>query len=129
MHIREGVTFHNTLSSIAIAIPTCDQLFLCGDINAPLPVDGFRFENQCGEVNNSTKMLESIVERHDLLPSNAYTRQKCRSLPNFNGLDDRKTRLEYISALYAVDLTSNNSIYDVCSHIIPPSFHRFLHGQ
>ena len=41
-------------------------------------------------------MLQSFIERHDLLAANAYTRQKHRSLPTFDGPNWRKTRLDWI---------------------------------
>ena len=41
-------------------------------------------------------MLQYFIERHDLLAVNAYTRLKHRSLPTFDGLNGRKTRLDWI---------------------------------
>ena len=41
-------------------------------------------------------MLQSFIECHDLLAANAFTRQKHRSLPIFDGPNWRKTRLDWI---------------------------------
>ena len=94
MHMQ--MSFYDRLSSIVDAIPTCDHLFLCGDFNATLPVDKVCVKNRCGEANRNTKMLQSFIERHDLLAANAYTRQKKRSLPTFDGPNGCKTRLDWI---------------------------------
>ena len=90
------MSFYDRLSSIVDAIPSRDHLFLCGDFNATLPVDKVHVKNRCGEANRNTKMLQSFIERHDLLAANAYTRQKHRSLPTFDGPNGRKTRLDWI---------------------------------
>ena len=95
-HANETMTFYDRLSSIVDAIPSRDHLFLCGDFNATLPVDKVRVKNRCGEANRNTKMLQSFIEHHDLLAANAYTRQKHRSLPTFDGPNGRKTRLDWI---------------------------------
>ena len=84
-HTNETMSFFKRLSSIVNTIPTRDHLFLCGDFNATLPVDKVRVKNRCGEANRNTKMLQSFIERHDLLAANAYTRQKHRSIPTFDG--------------------------------------------
>ena len=94
MHMQ--MSFYDRLSSIVDAIPTRDHLFLCGDFNATLPVDKVRVKNRCGEANRNTKMLQSFIERHDLLAANAYTRQKNRLLPTFDGPNGCKTRLDWI---------------------------------
>ena len=95
-HTNETMSFYDRLSSIVDAIPSRDHLFLCGGFNATLPVDKVRVKNRCGEANRNTKMLQSFIERHDLLAANAYTRQKHRSLPTFDGPNGRKTRLNWI---------------------------------
>ena len=95
-HANETMSFYYRLSSIVEAIPSRDHLFICGDINATLPVDKFRVKNRCGEANRNTKMLQSFSERHDLLAANAYTSQKHRSLPTFDGPNGRKARLDWI---------------------------------
>ena len=95
-HTNETMYFYDRLSSIVDKIPTRDHLFLCGDFNATLPVDKVRVKNRCGEDNRNTKMLQSFIERHDLLAANAYTRQKYRSLPTFDGSNGRNTRLDWI---------------------------------
>ena len=95
-HTNETIAFYDRLSSIVEAIPTRDHLFLCGDFNATLPVDKVRVTNRCGEANRNTKMLQSFIERHDLLAANAYTRQKHRSRPTFDGPNWRKTRFDWI---------------------------------
>ena len=82
-HTNETMSFYDRLSSIVDVIPTRDHIFLCGDFNATLPVDEIGVKNRCGEANRNTKMLQSFIERHDLLAANAYTRQKHRSLPTF----------------------------------------------
>ena len=95
-HTNEAMSSYDRLSSIVDAIQTRDHLFLCGDFNATLPVDNVRVKNRCGEANCNSKMLQSFIERHDLLAANAYTRQKHRSLPTFDGPNGRKTRLDWI---------------------------------
>ena len=88
-HTNETMSFCDRLSSIVDAIPTHDHLFICGDFNATLPVDKVRVKNRCGEANRSTKMIQSFIERHDVPAANAYTRQKHRSLPTFDGPNGR----------------------------------------
>ena len=95
-HTNETMSFYDRLSSIVDAIPTRDHLFLCGDFNATLPVDKVRVKNRCGEANRNTMMLQSFIERHDLLAANAYTWQKHRLLPTFDGPNGRMTRLDWI---------------------------------
>ena len=95
-HTNETMSFYDRLSSIVDAIPSRDHLFLCGDFDATLPVDKVRVKNRCGEANRNTKMLQSFIERHDLLAANAYTRQKHRSLPTIDRPNGRKTRLDWI---------------------------------
>ena len=95
-HSNETMSFNNRLSSIVDAIPTRDHIFLCGDFNAALPVDKVCVKKSCGEANRNIKMLQSFIERHDMLAANAYTRQKHRSLPTFDGPNGRKTRLDWI---------------------------------
>ena len=95
-HTNETMSFYDRLSSIVDAIPTRDHLFVCGDFNATLPVDKVGVKNRCSEANRNTKMLQSFIERHDLLAANAYTKQKHRSLPTFDGPNGRKTRLDWI---------------------------------
>ena len=93
-HANEAMSFYDRLSSIVDAIQTRGHLFLCGDFNATLPVDKVCIKNRCGEANRNTKMLQSFIERYDLLAVNAYTRQKHCSLPTFDGPNWRKTRLD-----------------------------------
>ena len=95
-HTNETMSFYNRLSSIVDAIPTRNRLFLCGDFIATLPADKVRVKNRCGEANRNAKLLQSFIERHDLLAANAYTRQKDSSLPTFGGPNGRKTRLDWI---------------------------------
>ena len=95
-HTNETMSFYDRLSSIVDAIQSRVHLFLCCDFNATLPVDKVRVKNICGGANRYTKMLQSFIERHNLLAANAYTRQKHRSLPNFDGPNGRKTRLDWI---------------------------------
>ena len=95
-HTNETMSFYDRFSSIVDEIPIRDHLFLCGDLNATLPVDKVRVRNRCCEANRNTKMLQSFIERHDLLAANAYTRQKYRSLPTFDEPNQRKTRLDWI---------------------------------
>ena len=95
-HTNETMSFYDRLSSIVDTIPTRDHLFLCGDFNTTLPVNKVCVKNRCGEANCNTKMLQSFIERHDLLAANAYTRQKHRSLPTIDGPNGRKTRLDWI---------------------------------
>ena len=90
-HTNETMCFYDRLSSIVDAILTRDHLSLCGDFNATLPVDKVCVKNSCSEANRNTKMLQSFIERHDLLAANAYTQQKHRSLPTFDGPNWRKT--------------------------------------
>ena len=112
MHIRMKQCLYDRLSSIVDAFPTRDHLFLCGDFNATLPVDKVRVKNSCGEANRNTKMLQSFIERHDLLAANACTRQKHRSLPTFDGPNGRKTRLDWIFCplRYRCDLRKSNTL-------------------
>ena len=111
-HTNETMCFYDRHSSIVDAIPTRDHLFLCGDFNATLPVDKVRVKNRCGEANRNTKMLQSFIERHDLLAANAYTRQKHRSLPTFDGPNWRKTRLDWIFCplRYRCNLRKSNTL-------------------
>ena len=95
-HSNETMSFYDRLSSIVDAIPIRDHLFLCGDFFATLPVDKVRVRDRCGEANRNTKMLQSFIERRDLLAANAYTRLRHRSLPTFDGPNGRKTRLDLI---------------------------------
>ena len=87
------MSFSDRLYSIVDAIQTRDHLFLYGDFNATLPVDKGRVQNRCGEANRNTKMLQSSIERYDLLSANVYARQIHRSLPTLDGPNWRKTRL------------------------------------
>ena len=122
-HTNETM-FFTTLSSIVDAIPTHDHLFICGDLNATLPVDKVRVKNRCGEANRNTKMLQSFIERYDLLAANAYTRQKHRSLPTFDGPNWRKTRLDRIFCPlhYRCSLRKSNTIMTS----VITSDHRFV---
>ena len=95
-HSNETMSFYDRLSSIVEAIPTRHHLFLCGDFNATLPVDKVCVKKRCGEPNHNTKMLQSFIERHDLLAANPYTRQKRRSIPTFDGRNGRETWLDWI---------------------------------
>ena len=124
MHIRMKLSFYDRLSSIVDAIPSRDQLFLCGDFNATLPVDKVRVKNRCGEANRNTKMLQSFIERHDRLAANAYTRQKHRSLPTFDGPNGRKTRLDWIFSplRYRCNLRKSNTF----KTSVITSDHRFV---
>ena len=111
-HMNETLSFDDRLSSIVDAIPTRDHLFLCGDFNATLPVDKVHVKNRCGEANRNTKMLQSFIERHDLLAANAYTRQKHCSLPTFDGSNGRKMRLDWIFCplRYQCNLRKSNTL-------------------
>ena len=123
-HTNETMSFYDRLSSIVDAIPSRDHLFLCGDFNATLPVDKVCVKNRCGEANRNTKMLQSFIERHDLLAANAYTRQKHRSLPTFDGPNGRKTRLDSIFCplRYRCNLRKSNTLK---TYVIT-SDHRFV---
>ena len=112
MHIRMKQCLFTTDSSIVDAIPTRDHLFSCDDINATLPVDKVRVKNRCGEANRNTKMLQSFIDRHDLLAANLYTRLKHRSLPTFDGPNGRKTRLDWIlrPLRYRCNLRKSNTL-------------------
>ena len=112
------------LSSIVDAIPTCDHLFLCGHFNATLPVKKVCVKNRCGEANRNTKMLQSFIERHNLLAANAYTRQKHSSLLTFDGPNGHKTRLDWIfcSLRYRCNLRKSNTLK---TSVITPD-HRFV---
>ena len=107
-HSNETMSFYDRLSSIVDAIPIRDLLFLCGDFNAALPVDKVRVKNRCGEANRNTKMLQSFIERHDLLAANACTRQKHRPLMDQIGV---RLGLIGISALFVIDIISGNPIH------------------
>ena len=97
MHIRMKQCLFTTDSlQCSMQSQHAITFFLCGDFNATLPVDKVRVKNRCGEANRNTKMLQSFIERHDLLAANAYTGQKHRSLPTIDGLNGRKTRLDWI---------------------------------
>ena len=123
-HSNRTMSFYDRLSSIVDAIPTRDHLFLCGDFNATLPVDKVRVKNKCGEANRNTEMLQSFIERHDLLAANAYTRQKHRSLPTFDGPNGRKTRLDWIFSplRYRCNLRKSNTL----KTSVITSDHRFV---
>ena len=97
---------------------------ICGDFNATLPVDKACVKNRCGEANRSTKMLQSFIERHDLLAANAYTRQKHRSLPTFDGPNGRKTWLDWIFCplRYRWNLRKSNTL----KTSVITSDHRFV---
>ena len=118
------MSFYDRLSSIVDAIPSRDHLFLCGDFNATLPVDKVPFKNRCPEANRNTKMLQSFIERHDLLAANAYTRQKHRSLPTFDGPNGRKTRNDWIFCplRYRCNLLKSNTL----KTSVITSDHRFV---
>ena len=124
MHIRMKQCLFTTDSSIVDAFPTRDHLFLCGDMNATLPVDKVHVKNRCGEANRNTKMLQSFIERHNLLTANAYTRQKHRSLPTFDGPNGRKTRLDWIFCPlhYQCNLRKSNTL----KTSVITSDHRFV---
>ena len=96
-HSNATMSFYDRRSSIVDAIQTRDHHFLCGEFNATFPVDKLHVKNRNGEANRNTKMLQSFIERHDLLAANAYTRQKRRSLPTFDKPYRRKTRPDCIS--------------------------------
>ena len=123
-HTNETMSFYDRLSSIVDAIPSRDHLFLCGDFNATLPVDKVRVKNRCGEANRNTKMLKSFIQRHDLLAANAYTRQKHRSLPTYDGPNGRKTRLDWIFCplRYRCNLRKSNTL----KTSVITSDHRFV---
>ena len=118
-----NVFLRQTLS-IVDAIPTRDHFFLCGDFKATLPVDEVRVKNRCGEANRNTKMLQSIIERHDLLAANAHTKQKHRSLPTFHRPNGRKTRLDWIFCplRYGYNLWKSNAL----KTSVITSDHRFV---
>ena len=111
MHFRMKQCLFTTDSLQFDAIQTRDHIFLCGDFNVTLPVDKVCVKNRCGEANRNSKILQSFVERHDPLAANAYTRQKHRSLPTFDGPNWRNTRLDWISALFAMEISSGNPIH------------------
>ena len=67
-----------------------------------------RVKNRCGEANRNTKMLQSIIECHNLLTANAYTRQKHRSLPTFNGPNGRIDRI-FCPLRYRCNLRKSNT--------------------
>ena len=71
----------------------------------------FLSKNRCGEANRNTKMLQSFIERHDMLTANAYTRQKHRSVLTFDGKNGRKTRLDWIffPLSYRFNLQTSNT--------------------
>ena len=121
---NETMSFYYRLSSIVDAIPTRNHLFLCGDFNATLPVDKVRVKNRCGEANRNIKMLQSFIERHDLHAANAYTRQKHRSLPTFDGPNGRKIRLDWIFCpfRYQCNLRKSNTL----KTSVITSDHRFV---
>ena len=123
-HTNETMSFYDRLSSIVDAIPSRDHLFLCGDFNATLPVDKLCVKNRCGEANRNTKMLQSFIKRHDLLAANAYTRQKHRSLPTFDGPNGCKTRLDSIFCplRYRCNLWKSNTL----KTSVITSDHRFV---
>ena len=123
-HMNETMSFYGRLSSIVDAIPTRDHLFLCGDFNATLPVDKVHVKNRCGEANRNTKMLQSFIERHDLLAANAHTRQKHRSLPTFDGPNGCKTRLDWIFCplRYRCNLRKSNTLKTSDHRFVTASF-------
>ena len=116
--------FTSRLSSIVDAIPSRDQIFLCGDFNVTMPIDKVRAKYRCSEAYRNTKMLQSFIERHDLLAANAYTRQKQRSLPTFDGSNGRKTLLDCIfcALRYRCNLRKSNAI----KTSVITSDHRFV---
>ena len=89
-----------------------------------MPVDEVRVKNRCDEANHNTKMLKSIIEQHGLLAANAYTRQKYRSLPTFDGPNERKTRLDRILCplRYRLNLRKSNTL----KTSVITSDHRFV---
>ena len=97
-HSNETMSLYDRLFSIVDATPTRDHLFICSDFKATLPVDKIRVKNRCGEAKRNTKMFHSFIERHDLLAANAYTMHTTthRSLPTFDGPNERKVRLDWI---------------------------------
>ena len=123
-HANETMSFYDRLSSIVDEIPSRDHLFLCGDFNATLPVDKVCVKNRCGEANCNTKMLQSFIERHDLLAANAYTRLKHCSLPTFDGPNGCKTRLDWIFCPlhYRCNLQKSNTL----KTSVITSDHRFV---
>ena len=122
-HTNETMYFA-TDSSIVDAIPTHDHLFLCDDFNATLPVDKVRVKNRCGEANRNTKMLQTFIERHDMLAANGYTRQNHRSLSTFDGPNGRRTRLDWIFCplCYRCNLRKSNTL----KRSVITSDHRFV---
>ena len=111
-HSNETMSFYDRLSSIVDANPTRDHLFLCGDFNATLPVDNVRVKYRCCEANCNTKMLQSFIERHDLLSADACTRQKHCLLPTFDRSYGRRTRLGWMLCLlrHRFNLQKSNTL-------------------
>ena len=69
-------------------------------------------------------MLQSLIDRHDLLAANAYTRQKHRSLPTFDGPNGRNTRLDwnYCPLRHRCSLRKSNTL----KTSVITSDHRFV---
>ena len=95
-HKAECRTFYVEFSSLVNDIPLRDHILICGDLNAPLTVDGCRVKNVCGKPNSNSEALQALINHHDLIAANGIMRQKRIKLPPFDGPRGRCTRLDWI---------------------------------
>lgn len=96
-HEDETMQLYDSLNNLLSSLPRRDQIFLCGDFNATLPVDGIRVKNRCGKKNLNTERLTSFMSTHDLIATNGVLRQRSmKRLATFHGPNDRSTRLDWI---------------------------------
>jgi hypothetical protein len=77
-------------------IPARDYSYVMGDFNAPLAADGQLVKNRCGVPNANSSFLADFISSRDLVPLNAFFRQRLNRLPTFYGPNARITRLDWI---------------------------------
>ena len=87
--------FYNVLSESVSIIPAATILFIMGDFNAMLQVDGSVLFSPNKTENSNSELLVDFLRTHSLVPANTLF-QKRRSQVSFYGPKGRHVLLDYI---------------------------------
>ena len=87
--------FYSVLNQSVSLVPMVVSLFIMGDFNAQLQVDGPVLFSPNKEDNANSELLMDFMHAYDLVPANTLF-QKRRTLVSFYGPNKRRVLLDYI---------------------------------
>jgi exonuclease III len=92
----DTIDFYDRLESIINSYPLRDITMLLGDMNATLVERSQLVRFPVGRENCNSKHFTNLLDRCNLVPLNANFPQKPKRQITFDGMQGRKTRLDYI---------------------------------